>query len=243
MKINETILWIPGWGMSSSIWDSWQQSLPEYNHVSVDFSQMDSPSAFYQKVEEAYFGNYQEIPSPVFVVGWSLGGMLAQRLAATFPVIGLVLINTTARFVRDQIKDQLGWPTTSLIRMKRSITRNRYEVLEHFYRSMFPTSEEELAHEKSRILLQRCNWTEDALLAGLDILLLEDCRPLLANIHCPCLLFHSFDDPVIPYTAALEMAESIPNTTLLSPDYQGHYPFVSDSSYVSNEIRRFIRAK
>ncbi|XOS94693.1 alpha/beta fold hydrolase [Brevibacillus laterosporus] len=50
-------------------------------------------------------------------------------------------------------------------------------------------------------------------------------------------------DPVIPYAAGLELAESLPNATTLSPDYQGHYPFVADSSYLSNEIRRFLRAK
>ncbi|MCR8996121.1 alpha/beta fold hydrolase [Brevibacillus laterosporus] len=243
MRTNETILWVPGWGMPSFIWNNWQQSLPEYHHVSVDFSHSDSPSAFYQKVEEAYFGNQRKRSSPVSVVGWSLGGMLAQHLATTFPVQSLVLINTTARFVRHQTENQLGWPATSLVRMKRLVRKNRHEVLERFYQSMFSSSEKRLALEKSRILLQQCNWTEEALVAGLEILLSADCRPLLADIHCPCLLFHSLHDPVIPYAAGLELAESLPNATTLSPDYQGHYPFVADSSYLSNEIRRFLRAK
>lgn len=243
MKKDGTILWLTGWGMPSSIWDSWQQSLTEYYHVAVDFSQVASPSAIYQEVEEIYRGIQQEIPSPILVVGWSLGGMLAQRLAATFPVQGLLLLNTTARFVRDETESHLGWPTTSLIRIKRSVKKSRYEVLERFYTSMFPESEKEFSHESSITLLQQCSWTENALLAGLDILLSEDCRPLLSHINCPCLLVHSFNDPVIPYAAAQEMAESIPNATFISPDYQGHYPFVSGSSYVVNEIRRFIRAK
>ena len=47
--------------------------------------------------------------APLLIGGWSLGGLLALRLAAKGLADGLVLFAATARFIRPKEQTDLGW--------------------------------------------------------------------------------------------------------------------------------------
>ncbi len=66
-----------------------------------------SPAQTGISIEQAAAAVAEPFPLPVHLVGWSLGGLLAQYWAAQWPdtVRSLTLISTTPRFVIDA-----GWP-------------------------------------------------------------------------------------------------------------------------------------
>ena len=103
------ILWLTGWSMPSAVFGRLQAMLQDYDHISADYSKAESPEEIAALAETAVFAA-QSVSSgrPVLIAGWSLGGLLALRLAAG--VDGLILLASTARFTRSKDQMDPGWP-------------------------------------------------------------------------------------------------------------------------------------
>lgn len=104
-----TILWLCGWSMPDAIFDRTRELLPDFHHLSVDYSNADSPEKMLLLTEIAVkkFLNVdgeacrtRAFNGPLLIGGWSLGGLLALRLAIKGFADGLVLFGTNARFTR-----------------------------------------------------------------------------------------------------------------------------------------------
>lgn len=106
-----TILWLTGWSMTDTVFDRLRELLPGFHHVFVDYSDADSPEKMLLLTETAAenmrssdisTGNTRALHGPLLIGGWSLGGLLALRLAVKGLADGLVLFAATARFTRSQ---------------------------------------------------------------------------------------------------------------------------------------------
>ena len=106
-RSHEPLLLIHGWGCDSR---SWQPLLPQLNqHMDVGLvslpgfstSESQSEHSKFQHPEEFVEALTSQLPKRFFLMGWSLGGMLATQLAGAIPerVAGLVTIASNVSFV------------------------------------------------------------------------------------------------------------------------------------------------
>lgn len=146
---------------------------------------------------------------PVAVTGHSMGGMVAQHLAATRPdlVERLVLSATTAC-----AGPQLRAVTE---RWDRLVTAGRWRA---FYRDAIDTSFTGSDRVRRRLLLRLGSAPEAEDRVERHLALSAACRghdstTVLGDILCPTLVLAGELDPVIPVPSSRALAEAIPDAT------------------------------
>lgn len=238
MATNPAILWLPGWGVPIELWNPIRSRFPSCHHVIPDYTRVTRPDEFMVMIEKE-IGSISHMP--LIVVGWSMGGMLAQRLAARCPVAGLVLISTTGRFVRSREERSKGWPEAYVSRMQRGLAEDRERVMEAFYLSIL-TERERLEKQCSFHVKGQNEWTQEALMAGLAYLREEDCRPFSPALFCPATIIHGTDDTVCPVAAGEELAACIPEATFIQIEDCGHAPLISHPEIIELAVQRMVES-
>ena len=169
--------------------------------------------------------------------GWSLGGLLALRLAAKGFADGLVLFAATARFTRSKEEMDRGWADAYVRQMITGLKKDRQAVETKFRQMMFTEAEWEAGLGEG--LPPIGSWTTPALIAGLQILRSEDVLSQLPEIECPVLLVHGTEDKICPYSAAAELVAQLPQAELLAIPDCGHAPFLGREDEIAEELRRW----
>ncbi|WP_336774458.1 alpha/beta hydrolase [Paenibacillus sp. MMO-58] len=228
---NSTILWLTGWSIAGSVFDRLREALPDFHHVAVDYSEADSQGEMILLVEIAA----QKIKPPLLIGGWSLGGLLALRLAAKGLTDGLLLFAATAQFTRPKEESDRGWADAYVRQMGAGLMRDRESVETKFRQMLFTESEREMKIDQN--LPPGGVWTVQALKAGLQVLRNEEVLSRLSHIRCPIFLVHGTEDEICPYGAALELASFIPHARLDSIPASGHVPFLGREEDIAKRIR------
>ncbi|AJS61471.1 alpha/beta hydrolase [Paenibacillus sp. IHBB 10380] len=244
VETSGTILWLTGWSMPDTVFDRLRLLLPDFYHISVDYSDADSPEKMVLLTETAARNflssggtTCKTNRGPLLIGGWSLGGLLALRLAIQDFADGLVLLAATARFTRSKQELDLGWADTYVRRMIRGLTKDR-QAVETEFRQLVLT-EEEWKTDLGEILPPIGSWTTPALITGLQILRNEEYLSQLSMIDCPVLLVHGTDDKICPYGAASELTAQLPQAELLTIPASGHVPFLGREAHIADELRRW----
>ena len=162
------------------------------------------------------------------LVGVSLGGMVAQTLAARYPdrVDGLVSIMSSAG------PDTAPWPRLSIMRkfMRPPPRRgSRQARIEHTVRLLVAVGrlreDAEIARLRERVAaaVDRA-WRPDGIARQLLAVLADRDRSAeVAQITCPTLIMHGGDDPLIRPRAARYLQKLIPKADLEIIDGMAHY--------------------
>ncbi|WP_054023036.1 alpha/beta fold hydrolase [Bacillus sp. FJAT-28004] len=240
------ILWLTGWSLPDTVFDRLRELLPEYTHVSVDYYGTDSPENMIDITETAARKilfedgtdcSTRRVHGPILIAGWSLGSLLALRLAANGYADGLVLFGATARFTRSKEGSVLGWADAYVRHMIRGISKDRTVVETNFRKSMFTDAEWEGGLAAS--LPPTGSWTAEALISGLQILRTEDCLSRLPDIACPVLIIHGTEDQICSYNGVLELKSQLPQAKLVPLPACGHVPFLGREVHIAGELRRW----
>jgi pimeloyl-ACP methyl ester carboxylesterase len=161
------------------------------------------------------------------VVGASMGGMIAQLVAATYPdrvrSLTSIMSTTGAR--------HLPQPA---IRVRRQLLRrpkdpsNVESVLEHYEQLFavigspgYPTPPEEF-RARIRRSVERSYHPAGFLRQLGAILASGDRSPVLGQITCPTLVIHGKADPLVPYAGGVDTAYKIRDAKLVLLDGFGH---------------------
>ena len=160
------------------------------------------------------------------IVGASMGGMIAQIVAAERPdrVESLVSLFSTSG------NPALPGPEPKVLRAlirrrRRSDPARAVQETMGFLRLIgspnFPTSESELRNKVERSM-RRCYYPQGFTRQLLAILTAPDRTPMLRRIRAPTLVLHGAEDPFIPPAAAKDTAASIPGARLRIVPGMGH---------------------
>jgi pimeloyl-[acyl-carrier protein] methyl ester esterase len=182
----------------------------------------------------------------VTVLGWSLGGMVALRLAREFParVDGLVLACTTPRFVAGD-----DWPhamsATALARFGDEMKASYRLTLQRFLTLQVHGSERgratlaTLRHE----LFARPAPSPAALSAVLAILAEIDLRDEVSAIAKPALVIAGQRDALTPPAAGAWLARAMANARYVEIAGAAHAPFLSHREAFAAAVRSFLDAR
>lgn len=156
-----SVLWIHGWGQSPRVWDQPYRWLPGARHRLFTYAGCDSVEQMRSRLHRMA----SELTGPVYLVGWSLGGMLALDMVldsweaglrsdsdpARFhcQVEQLVLVGTTLRFTGEDRGS--SWPERVVRRMRSQLADKPEETLRNFAKSMFSERERVQDHEIAQI--------------------------------------------------------------------------------------------
>ncbi|KIA80016.1 pimeloyl-ACP methyl ester esterase BioH [Chromobacterium amazonense] len=167
-------------------------------------------------------------PLPAHVVGWSLGGLIAQHWAARHPdrVKSLALIATSPRFVRDD-----SWPHAqarqSIEAVAQSLDGAFEQTLERFLALQMmgaPAARDTLKALRGELF---AHGRPQGLLPALELLLEADARELADRIRCPAALFYGVRDAITPIGAGRWLADTLGDAVLYEFPQASHAPFLS----------------
>ncbi|MBM2886039.1 pimeloyl-ACP methyl ester esterase BioH [Chromobacterium amazonense] len=167
-------------------------------------------------------------PLPAHVVGWSLGGLIAQHWAARHPdrVKSLALIATSPRFVRDD-----SWPHAqarqSIEAVAQSLDGAFEQTLERFLALQMmgaPAARDTLKALRGELF---AHGRPQGLLPALELLLEADARELAERIRCPAALFYGVRDAITPIGAGRWLADTLGDAVLYEFPQASHAPFLS----------------
>jgi pimeloyl-[acyl-carrier protein] methyl ester esterase len=235
---------LPGWGMDSSVWKPIIAFLAEYFEIIYcDWYGIEHIEDFKTRVlnliEEEVEGNF-------CILGWSLGSLLAVEAACKYKnrIKWVILVSGTSRFSRDkQTGYSCGWPQSVVNKMKAALQKDRVRTMTSFYSSMFSVEETKQFCDKKFIdtmLMGRVQKTKE-LEAGLNFLLQEDVREMLASIDIPLLLIHGAKDTICPVSASEYISRQVKGKVLLNiMAGAGHVPFLTATNEFKALIKVFI---
>lgn len=243
------VVLLHGWGLHSGAWEDVVEQLADHYRITV----MDLPGHGYSRLPEAGhtlrdLGRAVAAAAPpkAHWVGWSLGGLVAQRVAidSSERVASLVMVASSPSFVA-----RPDWPHG----MSFDVLHQFAENLGDHYRATLlrflalEVKGSENARDQLRLLreivFQHGEPDATALADGLAILEGEDLRAELGAIACPVLLLLGRRDNLVPASAGPATQQLLANARLHIFERGGHAPFFSHLPEFAERLQEFFDAR
>lgn len=185
------------------------------------------------------------LPEACTLLGWSLGGQAALRLAADGhpSVRRLVLVSTTPRFVRGPGWEH-GLEPAVVDEFARSLREDFRQVVQRFLMLQARGDDQQRALVR-RLRSQVFDHGEpvpDALAAGLDVLAGADLRAALGRVGVPTLVLSGTHDRLTLPAAARCLADGIPGARVELVGGASHAPFLSHPGVFHRALTDFLAA-
>lgn len=242
----QPLLLINGLGAHSAMWETLERSLTGFRIVEFDLpgaGQSDTPrtpvSVERLAVLATSIMDHFEMDRPD-VLGYSMGGIVAQQLAANHPkrVRRLVLLASSPGV------GQMQGDVKALLNI---VTPLRY-LSRHVYINTIGTLVGGRARHDTRWIAEQGalrlkhspSWR--GYMGQLFSLSCWSGLPLLRDIKHPVLVITGDDDPLTPVVNGMILAHMLPNGRLLVCPNEGHLIPMDDDSIAHPVIREFLRA-
>jgi pimeloyl-[acyl-carrier protein] methyl ester esterase len=226
------LIFFHGWGFDSQIWNP---LLPQiecmYQVITVDLPGFGQSSVM--EWEQFKYQLLKQIPKQFALLGWSMGGLYATRLALEEPTRVTQLINITSSPYFLMNKE---WP---------GITK---EVFSTFYKNLLKNSRASLK-EFTQLQMSQSQLdfelnkppSPEGLKLGLDILGTWDFREPLKHIKLPiCYMFGRLD-PIVSIKIMHVMQKQYPQFNYVFFNRAAHMPFLSHPDLFLTELKGFIK--
>jgi len=182
-----------------------------------------------------------EVRTNSILIGWSLGGLVAQYLASKqHPNLrGLMTIASTPKFQMDD--DWYGIKPEILAMFMSQLGQNHHKTLTRFLAIQM------MGVENAKTLIREITKAIDiypapnirALTGGLNILQNADIRQNLNYIKIPTLRSYGRLDSLVPHNAINEIQRLQPDSRHLIFKHASHAPFLSNASEFSTHVIDF----
>ncbi|MBN1412311.1 MAG: alpha/beta fold hydrolase [Spirochaetales bacterium] len=213
MSVPGRLLFLGGFGVRGSAYDSILSLLPEMTLVDV-------PSFTYGEASEKLSSHTQS--GEAVLAGWSLGSLFALRFALENPsrIKALLLTGATARFCEKEGYEN-GIPEKSLESMIKLMDRNPDQVMTRFYASIL-----ERVPDKDRLISQLLNdpCPVESLSAGLNALKETDLLDGLPGLKVPVMIIQGDGDKITPLAGARIMQSLLIDAALVT--YHGGHSLI-----------------
>lgn len=232
-----------GWAMHGGIFDALMPELSQryrVHRIDLPGHGRSTGPATIDSLEQLNDAVSPHVPAQAVVLGWSLGGLLALKLAQHQSLRALILVSTTPRFVGTH-----DWPhgmaPPVFTQFFRRLHENLNTTVEDFLRLQVrgdSQAAETFAALKHSLMQHPANPL--ALEHALEILRDADERAALAQIHTPALVLAGEYDRIAHPNASRYLAAQLHNAHLAMIQRAGHAPFISHREQVMTELHEFL---
>lgn len=239
-----------GWGMNGAVFDGIKTELSKQFRLHI----IDLPGFGYSAdlgIEDPDLSSWLDLmlkalPERAHLLGWSLGGMLAIRLAFLYPerVLSLITVASSPRFVAEP-----EWPGVKpevLTSFSAQLQADTHKTLERFLAIQALGSAS--ARDDVRILRERLQSRpaplHQALRMGLSLLQELDLRAELTTLDIPSLhLFGRLDGLVPARVLDVWPRASASNAVLHLFVDSSHAPFITETVEFIRVVSEFIATR
>lgn len=239
MPISNVLL-LPGWGLPASLWRGVQDCLPKTWCVQApDLPGVGSAVDDGRSLEDFLDDWAARLPENTVLAGWSLGGVLAAKLAhrAQGTVAGIVTIATSPCFVvRPDWPDAVSPPLMSQFRS--DLERDVNQLLRHFVALVCQGSAQAMQELRSlRSQLAAAPAPDFVKLQQLLTVLEADSRVFFQSLPCSWLALQGEKDALVPASIADCLRRHGAEVEIL--EKCAHAPFLAQPSLVAERLIRF----
>ena len=228
---------IHGWGMSSAIWAKWLPQLRSRCNVTLlDLPGYGASSELPDNsIDGLLAACMQVLPVRAIYIGYSLGGMLAARMAIQYPgrVAALVTLASNARFVADE-----QWPwamsSESFAQFSESLAHPDLALKRFAGLQLHGSSDEKQLLKELRGMREQL--PEKVLKTSLRWLTEIDLRESVSQLTLPSLFCFGENDALVPVAAA----EHFPGSAVAVLPNAPHAVFLSDPQRCAEIILSFL---
>ncbi|RKZ66860.1 MAG: hypothetical protein DRQ48_10410 [Gammaproteobacteria bacterium] len=233
-KISELVL-IHGWGFNYRIWrkfiphieDRWSVKCIDLPGYGSPENKMD-PHFDQENIDQIVNSFISDIPENAIILGWSLGGTVAIKLAQRRSDIkALVLLASSPCFMKKQ-DWQHGIEPDEFNHLLSQLSKDKIKTL-HTFAGLVAMGEKhprQTMNELNEYILSNVP-EQKTLMSGLEILRDEDLRQNLVKLHCPIgMIFGENDILIKRSTGSATQITRKDIHTIVIPE-TGHAPFLS----------------
>ena len=234
-----------GWGLNAEVWRPVIDPLRAHFRLHlVDLPGYGRSQGFSAlSLDQMVATLFAQIPDNSLIVGWSLGGLVATRLAglAETRVRGLITVASSPCFT-----EQEDWPG-----IKPSVLQGFSQQLSHHFEKTIDrfmalqTLGTETARQDTRLLreaiLSHPLPDLSVLNTGLEILQTTDLREQLPLLNVPFLRIYGALDGLVPRAIAAKVDQLTGQGQSVVIGKAGHAPFISHPDLFCQSVIRFLR--
>lgn len=246
---------IHGWGMSGAVWQPLVKPLSKIFTLHI----VDLPGMGLSRPIEPYHLHTlaekvsERLPANADILGWSLGGQVAMRIALDYPdlVRRLVLVGTTPCFVNKSFDPhsaeyhstwESGIDPEVFSNFADSVNEDYHKTMMQFLTLQCMGAGDARSTVKTlrNKFAERPAPSSQTLFRALNILLDTDLRAEVPLLRKPTLLIHGDRDSLAPVQAAHWMMRNLPLAFLRVMAGASHAPFLSHQAQFIDAVEQFL---
>lgn len=243
------LVFIHGWLANKTLWQTWIETY--FSSFRVTLLELpghgNRPSLVADTTQETLLTAWQndliaQLPEKSTLIGWSLGGLLAQNIAITHPerVEKLILLASSPCFVQ-----QDNWQTAlSLNEFSRYLTDIHTDP-DNLFKSFILL--ESLGSPKPKRTFVQVTQSlfpitanHQALTQGLQLLNQVDLRAQLVQITTPTLWLLAEADAIVPIELANQLVQLNPQAQIHRLPHCGHLPFLTEAEQTAEAMKHWL---
>lgn len=241
----QPLVMLHGWGSHGGVFHSLVKSMSK----SFTLHLVDLPgSGLSRPIDPYHLYSLAEhvadiLPAHADVLGWSLGGQVAMRLALDRPdmIRRLVLVGATPCFV-NKPDWEIGVPPRVFDDFARDVNLDYQKTMLQNITLQCMNAKD--ARKTIKIIrekfLERPAANTQAIRHGLQVLVDTDLREEVGSLRKPTLLIHGDRDNLAPVQAAHWMMQNLPAGFLRVMSGSAHAPFLSHQAQFIEALEQFL---
>ncbi|ELX8380475.1 pimeloyl-ACP methyl ester esterase BioH [Providencia vermicola] len=229
---SQDLVLLHGWGLNAEVWRSIIPRIaPHFRLHLVDMPGYGRSQGF-EAMDLQTMANtlWQNAPEGAIWLGWSLGGLVASRIALDHPfqIKGLITVASSPCF-QAHASDWPGIRSEVLVGFEHQLATDFQRTVERFL--ALQTLGTESARNDARLL--KAIVTDqpvpkvETLNAGLEMLRVVDLRDELKQLTVPFLRLYGYLDGLVPRKVAALLDDRYPNSPSVVMRHSAHAPFIS----------------
>lgn len=245
MGQGKPLVMIHGWGMNSAVWERITKRLAANHRLYlVDLPGMGQsrPITPYH-VHSLAEAVAEQIPGVSTLLGWSMGGLVAQQIALQQPdrVQKLILVGSNPCFV-----SRPDWPhgiaARHFVEFGERFSKDFNQTLLNFLtlQCMHAKDARSTVRQLRIAFAAKPTPTQDSLNQALNVLLQTDLRAEVGRLFQPTLLIHGDRDTLAPLSAAHWLAMQLPQAAMRVISGAAHAPFLSHADAFCRAVEDFM---